>query len=306
MNMHTLLLYAGIFWGVIGAPGLLGAEEEHAHETEEQEVIRLDASVVEEFGIQLDTAGPRELVVEHVFPAEVILPPSGKNEVRARFSGLVTRIVRELGSRVQKGDTLAWIESDESLVPYPVVSRISGVVARQLVAEGEAVEEKDLLFVVVNPRLLWAAITIYPTEIGKVRKGQRVRLRYNGQEVHSTLRFVEPVLDEHTRTTRAYAVLQNAPKSWKPGLFVWAHVEVDRQRVPVAVAREALMRVEGRWAVFVKEEDGFRPVPVKILQEDRQFAAVEGLKPGTPYVRKGAFTLKAEMEKGLFGEGHGH
>ncbi len=307
MKLNTLfrrLAFAGmLFLPLTAVPA--DAEEDHAHE-EKTEVIRFSPEQMEEFAIRLDTAGPRELVVEKVFPAEVILPPSGKTEIRARFSGIVTRIVRELGSSVREGDTLAWIESDESLTPYPVVTRMGGVIARQLVAEGEAVEEKDLLFVVVNPRILWVAITVYPTQLGVVRQGQPVRIRHDGKTLTSTIRFVEPVLDEHTRTTRAYAELRRFPPSWKPGLFVWAYVEVERRRVPVAVAREALMRVEGRWAVFVKDGEGFRPVPVRILEEDRAFAAVEGLEPGTVYVRQGAFTLKAELEKGQFGEGHGH
>ncbi len=292
-------------------PAGLHAGEEHGHEGEggheEEQVVRMDPGMLEAFAIRLDTAGPRDLVMEKQFPAEVILPPAGKNEVRARFAGIVIRVVKELGSEVRRGDTLAWIESDESLTPYPLVARMDGVVARQLVAEGEAVEEKDLLFVVVNPRVLWVAITVYPTELGKIRKGQKVRIRYNGQEVTTAIRFVEPILDEHTRTTRAYAELRKPPRGWKPGLFVWAYVEVARRRVPVAVAREALMRrAEGGWMVFVKDEEGFRPVPVRVLAEDRDYAAVEGLEPGAVYVRSGAFTLKAELEKGQFEAGHAH
>ncbi len=292
--------------GLLALRGPAGAKETHPHEGE-VEVIRLSAEQMEEFAVELDTAGPRELMVEKVFPAEVILPPSGKTEIRARFSGIVTRVIRALGSSVRRGDTLAWIESDESLTPYPVVTRMGGVIARQFVTEGEAVEEKDLLFVVVNPRILWVAITVYPTEIGDIRRGQVVWIRHDGETLTSTIRFVEPVLDEHTRTTRAYAELRRFPSSWKPGLFVWAHVEVERRKVPVAVAREALMRrAEGGWMVFVKDEEGFRPVPVRVLAEDRNYAAVEGLEPGAVYVRSGAFTLKAELEKGQFEAGHAH
>lgn len=288
-------------------PGLAREKPDHPEELSHQESwVRLDPSVIEEFGILLDTAGPRELVIEKVFPAEIILPPAGKNEVRARFSGIVLSIHRELGSPVKRGDTLAWIESDESLTPYPLVARMDGVVARQFVSEGEAVEEKDLLFVIVNPEILWVAITVYPTELGRIRKGQRVRIRYDGQEITSTLRFVEPILDEHTRTTRAYAELRRPPSAWKPGLFVWAHVEIARRRVPVAVAREALVRTEEGWGVFVQASEGFRLVPVKVTAEDHAYAAVEGLEPRTVYVRKGAFTLKAELEKGQFEAGHAH
>ena len=32
----------------------------------------------------------------------------------------------------------------------------------------------------------------------------------------------------------------------------------------------------------------------------------KGLQPGQQYVTKGAFTLKAELGKGAFGDGHAH
>jgi cobalt-zinc-cadmium efflux system membrane fusion protein len=33
---------------------------------------------------------------------------------------------------------------------------------------------------------------------------------------------------------------------------------------------------------------------------------LSGLKPGTRYAKSGAFTLKAQLSKGAFGDGHGH
>ena len=48
---------------------------------------------------------------------------------------------------------------------------------------------------------------------------------------------------------------------------------------------------------------------VKRLPRNQMRAMVEvldGLEPGEKYVTKGGFTLKAELQKEQFGDGHGH
>jgi cobalt-zinc-cadmium efflux system membrane fusion protein len=57
----------------------------------------------------------------------------------------------------------------------------------------------------------------------------------------------------------------------------------------------------------VKTADGFKPQPVSIGRSNRTHVEIlEGLKPGQAYVAKGAFTLKAELQKESFGGDHGH
>jgi len=102
-------------------------------------------------------------------------------------------------------------------------------------------------------------------------------------------------------------VLPNKGGRWRPGLFVTAKVATSEAEVPVVVPKAAIQMVEGKDSVFVWTKEGFKPHVVKTGREDAtQFEITSGLKPGDRYVMKGAFTLKAQLSKEAFGEGHAH
>jgi len=59
--------------------------------------------------------------------------------------------------------------------------------------------------------------------------------------------------------------------------------------------------------VFVLTDEGFRAQPVRVGSVNHSDAAIaEGLAEGQVYAANGAFTIKAELQKGSFGDGHGH
>jgi cobalt-zinc-cadmium efflux system membrane fusion protein len=102
-------------------------------------------------------------------------------------------------------------------------------------------------------------------------------------------------------------VLDNAEGQWRPGSFVTGLVAVDEYSVPLLVPRSALQTVAGQTVVFVETDEGFAARKVRVGRSNEVYAAiVDGLAPGQRYVVRGAFTLKAQLAKGSFGDGHGH
>ena len=75
----------------------------------------------------------------------------------------------------------------------------------------------------------------------------------------------------------------------------------------IVVPISAVVQLENGPAVFVQHEDRFEPSLVKIGQADaKQVQILDGLKAGQIYVSTNAFALKAQMQKGAFGDGHNH
>ena len=73
------------------------------------------------------------------------------------------------------------------------------------------------------------------------------------------------------------------------------------------VPRSAIQMMEDHSVVFVETGAGFMPQPVRIGRTNPTHAEIlAGLEMGQPYVARGAFTLKAQLAKGAFGDGHGH
>jgi cobalt-zinc-cadmium efflux system membrane fusion protein len=84
-------------------------------------------------------------------------------------------------------------------------------------------------------------------------------------------------------------------------------VAVASTAAGIVVPKSALQTFEDRTVVFVQDEDGLEPRPVRIGRENAtQVEILSGLEAGQTYVSQGAFTLKAQLLKGAFGDGHNH
>jgi cobalt-zinc-cadmium efflux system membrane fusion protein len=82
---------------------------------------------------------------------------------------------------------------------------------------------------------------------------------------------------------------------------------VENVDVALLVPRSALQTIEERPAVFVETAAGLEPRHVALgRSNDTHVEITSGLASGERYVTNGAFTLKAQLSKGAFGDGHGH
>ena len=86
-----------------------------------------------------------------------------------------------------------------------------------------------------------------------------------------------------------------------------AKVAVGNDLLDIVVPKTALQSFEGNTVVFVRTDAGFVPKPVEIgRQNEASVEILSGLIEGQAYVTKGSFTLKAQLSKGAFGDGHNH
>ena len=94
----------------------------------------------------------------------IVTDPSSLSHVRARFDGMVTKVNANLGNKVKKGETLAVVESNESLKSYPVAAPFSGTVIARHANEGE-LSSVLVLFSIANYADVWAQLKIFPQQL---------------------------------------------------------------------------------------------------------------------------------------------
>ena len=184
-----------------------------------------------------------------------------------------------------------------------------GIVVEKHIVLGEALKDDSRAFVVADLSSVWVKINVYQKDLPVVQKGLSVVLStgHGVSTAEEKIAWVSPLLDEHTRTAQGRVVLPNPDGHWRPGLFVTAKIAVNQIDVPLLVPQAALQTVEDRLSVFVQTDEGFVPQPVTIGRTTETYVEVtKGLQSGQRYVTKGAFTLKAELGKGAFGDGHAH
>jgi len=269
-------------------------------------VVVLSPESIRSAGITVGTAGPQPIDVAIELPGEIKLNTERSVDVRPTYPGRVTSMLVPLGSRVSRGQRLAEILSNESLSGYVVSAPMSGTVVARPASQGAAVDPGSVLYTVADLSTVWLDFPIYEQQLGRIHRGQQVRVRAAGGPTvtaSGTVGYVGPVLDVDTRTTYGRVVLPNPDGRWQPGRLVTAVIVIERVTVPVAVPEDAIVRVGTGAAVFRADSSGFEVQPVTPGRSDGTTTEiVSGLERGARIVTRNAFWLKAELEKEAGGD----
>ena len=284
-----------------------GGREHRFHFSSYENSVTLAPEQLEAAGITVATAEPATIRERVVLNGRIAPNDDAVAHVMPRFPGVVRSVHKRLGDEVTRGELLAAIESNESLQPFELRAPLAGTVVEKDVSPGEFVSTERELFRIADLRTVWVDLDVYRRDFGRLRLGQPVRIDAGdgSPPVESTLAYLSPIGSVNTQTLLARAVLPNPDRSWRPGLFVTAEVEVGASPVPVAVEVDALQRLRDWDVVFLAANDVFEAQPVELGRRDATHAEiVSGLAAGQRYVAAGSFVLKAEAGKS--GATHDH
>ena len=93
-----------------------------------EEKVTLSENEITELGIVSEKVSSKKLRQYNDFTGEIVPNPDKLVHMVPRFAGIVRKVNIEIGDKVKKGDVIAVIESNESLVTYDVKSSIDGVI----------------------------------------------------------------------------------------------------------------------------------------------------------------------------------
>jgi cobalt-zinc-cadmium efflux system membrane fusion protein len=237
-------------------------------------------------GIELAQAGPAS--IRESLPLYGVIAANAERvrEVAARYPGVIRNVTRKIGDTVRQGETLATVESNESLQSYAVTAPLAGVITARSANPGEQTGEKKL-FTVADLSTVWVELSLFPRDVAKVRLAAEGRVVY-----------VAPFGISANQTLTARVLLDNAERRWAPGLYVVAEVTLSESQVPLTIRKEAVQAIDDAPVVFVQREKGFEARPVKLGRSDGEITEVlEGLKSGETYATANSYVLKAETLK---------
>ncbi len=183
---------------------------------------------------------------------------------------------------------------------YEILAPFDGTVIEKHISLGEMLKDDTEAFMIADLSSVWVNLNIHQSDLPFIRPGQPVTISAGPgiPDAQGTLSYVGPIIGEQTRTTPARIVLPNSTGLWRPGLFVTGRITVEDVRVPLRVAKEAVLILEGKPSVFIKVKDEFEPRPVTTGRvNDAHIEIVSGLTAGQVYAAQGAYILKLEMNK---------
>ena len=188
---------------------------------------------------------------------------------------------------------------------------VSGTVTERLVNAGAGIQPGTPLFTIANISTVWVIANVPEAQLGSLRVGAPAEVRLaavSGGPLAGRINYIDPRLNEETRTGRVRVELANPGERLKSGMFVEVGFQTntgagggDELMVPSA----AVQRIGDRSVVFMpKEEEGtFEARDVELSGEvDGYQRVVSGLKLGERVVTKGSFTLKTQMLKSSMAE----
>lgn len=270
----------------------------HDKEHEKEGHVELSAEALKNAKLKIEEAGPAKI--------KSLLPLYGKiaaNEealahVQPRFPGIVKEVRKRLGDQVGKGETLAVIESNESLRTYEVQAGIAGTIIAKDVTIGELAKDDRTLFTVADLSTVWVNLSVFRKDFDLLKVGEEVEIHDTSGTINAKLDYISPFGAETSQTALARCVIPNPGGRMRPGLFVTAEIATAQVDAPVAVRVSALQTREEKPVVFVQEGDAFEAREVELGPRDSDFVEVlSGLLPGDKYVSENSFILKAEIGK---------
>lgn len=278
-------------------------EHEEAHHTGHHggALVELSPEAIQAAGIVVGEAAPSRIDVSFELPGEIKLNAERSVDVRPSYPGRVRTLHAELGASVRRGQPLAVIYSNESLSDYVVDAPMSGTVVARSASPGAIVDHESALYTIADLSSVWFEFPIYDQHLGRIHRGQHVRVRADGgpsNTANARIDYVGPLLDPDTRTTYARVVLPNRDMRWQPGRLATAVVAVERVSVAVAVPEAAIVRVGPGSAVFLADSSAFEVQEVVVGRSDGTTTEiVSGLRAGARIVVRNATLVKAELEK---------
>jgi cobalt-zinc-cadmium efflux system membrane fusion protein len=285
--------------------GASGQPQSHAEEGHEGAAVHLSAAQVAAAAIGTAVAGPAEIRETLTVYGSIAPNAERMREVAARFPGPIIGVNKKVGDTVKLGETLATVESNESLRTYAVTAPLAGVVTVRNANAGEQAADKSL-FTVADLSTVWVELSLFPRDRASVRVGQQVLVRSVDAGLTATgqVVYVAPFGSSVSQTLTARVLLANAERRWAPGLYVSAEVVLSQKPAALTIRSEALQTLDGKTSVFVEDEPGeFVPHAVQLGRTDGEVAEVlAGIQAGQRYVTTNSFILKSQL--GASSAGH--
>ncbi len=211
-----------------------------------------------------------------------------KEEIMATTKGLTQA---EIDVKV------AQMELEKTRIRAP----FAGILTELKISPHERLDAGRELCTLVNINRIWVKARILESEIGKIKTGREVDLRfsaYPGKVFKGTVEAVSPIVNADDKTCAVHISLGNPTEEIKPGMHAEVEIAAEIYKGRLLVPQEAILVRGGRKLVFVVENGLAKWRYVKIGLENENFAEIlpgerpeETVNEGDLVITEGHFTL---------------
>ena len=199
------------------------------------------------------------------------------------------------------------IENTKKVIAnFPMYADKNGYVLKVLVENGNHVKEGTPMFQLADLRNVWAVLDVYEKDLPNIRQGQKVEITLNaypGKTFEGMVGFIDPVVDEKTRTVQVRVDLFNKNNLLKPGMLAQGKIKINKtasRRQVIRVPKSAILWTGKRSVVYVKADPDKPEFELREVELGKAagdyYEILSGLKPSEEIVVKGTFTVDAAAQ----------
>lgn len=191
-----------------------------------------------------------------------------------------------------------------------IYAQFGGTVLEKQLLPGAYIMPGDRLYSLSDLSTVWLYADIYEKDIAGITVGQPVMVSsgaYPGETFTGQVTFINPVLDDPTRTVKVRVEMANPTGKLKPNMFVNANVQIPLGE-SLVIPESSLLDTGSRKIVFVAQgEDTFvKREVVTGQQADGYIQILSGLQSGDTVVTAATFLIDSQTKLGSFGSHAGH
>lgn len=181
-----------------------------------------------------------------------------------------------------------------------VTSPASGLVMKRMPGmEGMGVKPGMELFHIADLSSLWLSVEIYEDQLPWLREGSEAEITlsyFPGETFRGKVRFVEPQVQEKTRTVGLRVEVPNRDGRLRAGMYATVRFDPMAAEGAVAVPRQAVIRSGERNLLIVALGEGrFAPREVTVGAEGDDYVQIlAGVEPGETIVTSSQFLIDSE------------
>ncbi|MBQ3025747.1 MAG: efflux RND transporter periplasmic adaptor subunit [Spirochaetaceae bacterium] len=212
-------------------------------------------------------------------------------------SGKITRILKNIGENVSKGEIIAYIDPSKPGSAYaanPVIATISGTIIDLPKNIGDTVNNSTTIATIGS--LTDLKITTHVAEkysaFLKPNLPAYVSISSNPEKFEATTFKISPVVNKTNRTILVELKFDKYNKIFKPGMFATVDLVIQEEKNTFVIPKKAIKNFNNKSTVFIVDENN-QAKRVEIttgISNDSDIAVTSGLEKGMQVITAGSVT----------------
>ena len=122
------------------------------------------------------------------------------------------------------------LDTGRPIETMDIYAEQSGYVLTRKAKLGDYVNQGGPLYTIGNTSMVWLIFNVFESDMDKIRVGQKVTFTspsIGNRKLTTRVNYIDPVLDNKTRTARVRAEIMNQKNILKPGMLITGEIEIN-------------------------------------------------------------------------------